>query len=76
MRTSWITVGPHCLSGSHPTETTRPALFTALRTGFAVELLRKAFEATRELRAKRRVERRPLIGCVGAGLGQASGGGA
>ena len=34
-----VTVGPHRLSGPHPTETTRPALFTALRTGFATELL-------------------------------------
>ena len=46
--------GPHRLSGSHPTETTRPALFTALRTGFADALLRRAFEAARALRAKRR----------------------
>ncbi len=52
-----VTVGPHRLSGPHATETSRPALFTALRTGFATELLRKAFEATRELRAKRRTER-------------------
>ncbi|MDQ2803193.1 MAG: DEAD/DEAH box helicase family protein, partial [Pseudomonadota bacterium] len=44
-------VGPHRLSGSHPTETTRPALFTALRTGFADSLLREAFTATRTLRA-------------------------
>ena len=46
--------GPHRLSGSHPTETTRPALFTALRTGFADALLRRAFEAARSVRAKRR----------------------
>ncbi len=46
--------GPHRLSGSHPTETTRPALFTALRTGFAEALLRRAFEAARSLRAQRR----------------------
>ena len=46
--------GPHRLSGSHPTETTRPALFTALRTGFADALLRRAFESARSLRAKRR----------------------
>src|SRR6185312_807367 len=39
-------VGPHRLAGSHPTETTRPALFTALRTGFAEALLREAFTAT------------------------------
>ena len=46
--------GPHRLAGSHPTETTRPALFTALRTGFADALLRRAFDATRQLRAERR----------------------
>ena len=46
--------GPHQLSGSHPTETTRPALFTALRTGFADALLRRAFEAARSVRAARR----------------------
>ena len=46
--------GPHRLSGSHPVETTRPALFTALRTGFADALLRRAFEAARSLRAERR----------------------
>ena len=49
-------VGPHRLSGSHPDETTRPALFTALRTGFADALLRRAFDATRALRAGRRVQ--------------------
>jgi superfamily II DNA or RNA helicase len=64
------TVGPHRLSGSYPTETTRPALFTALRTGFAVELLRKAFEATRELRAKRRAERGLPPGAAVRGLGK------
>ena len=47
-------VGPHRLSGSYPDETTRPALFTALRTGFADALLRRAFDATRQLRAERR----------------------
>src|SRR3954468_4091680 len=50
-------VGPHRLSGSYPTETTRPALFTALRTGFALELLQQAFKTTRALRAQRRAER-------------------
>ena len=65
-----VTVGPHRLSGPHPTETTRPALFTALRTGFATELLRKAFEATRELRARRRVERGLPAGAAGRGLGK------
>src|SRR3954466_3022091 len=50
-------VGPHRLSGPYPTETTRPALFTALRTGFALELLQEAFKTTHELRAQRRAER-------------------
>ncbi len=65
-----VTVGPHRLSGPHPTETTRPALFTALRTGFATELLRRAFEATRELRAKRRAERGLPAGVAARGLGK------
>ena len=65
-----ITVGPHRLSGPHPTETTRPALFTALRTGFATELLRKAFEATRELRAKRRADLGQSLGTPARGLGK------
>ena len=47
-------VGPHRLFNHWPTEVTRPALFTALRTGFAEALLREAFVATRELRAARR----------------------
>ncbi len=46
--------GPHRLFNHWPTETTRPALFTALRTGFAEEMLRRAFQATRSLRAQRR----------------------
>ncbi len=71
-----VTVGPHRLSGPHPTETTRSALFTALRTGFATELLRKAFEATRELRAKRRAERGLPAGAAARGSRQAAGGGA
>jgi len=50
-------VGPHRLFSHWPTETTRPALFTALRTGFADALLRQAFDATRSLRARRRAER-------------------
>lgn len=32
-----ITVGPHRLAGSHPTETTRPALFTAVASTEVVE---------------------------------------
>ena len=47
-------VGPHRLFNHWPTEQTRPALFTALRTGFANQLLREAFVATRDLRARRR----------------------
>ncbi len=50
--------GPHRLSSSHPTETTRPTLFTALRTGFADALLRRAFRAARDLRAERRARGR------------------
>ncbi|KMO43419.1 restriction endonuclease subunit R [Methylobacterium tarhaniae] len=50
-------VGPHRLSGPGPSATTRPALFTALRTGFARDLLREAFFATRRLRAERRRRR-------------------
>ena len=46
--------GPHRLFSHWPVETTRPALFTALRTGFADQLLREAFEATRTLRSNRR----------------------
>ena len=44
-------VGPHPLHAPYPNETTRPALFTALRTGFAEALLRQAFVAARDLRA-------------------------
>ena len=44
--------GPHPVSG--PPEVGRAALFTALRTGFARDLLRRAFAATRDLRAERR----------------------
>ncbi|WP_407524645.1 DEAD/DEAH box helicase [Methylobacterium oryzisoli] len=50
-------VGPHRLSGPVPGPTTRPALFTALRTGFARDLLHEAFLATRRLRAARRLAR-------------------
>jgi len=52
-----VEVGPHRLAGPYPSETTRPALFTALRTGFAEALLREAFLAVRDLRARRRQER-------------------
>ena len=53
-----VTVGPHTLSAPFPCETTRPALFTALRTEFADALLRRAFEAARDLRAERWMGRR------------------
>ena len=52
-----LELGPHRLAGLHPDETTRPALFTALRTGFAEALLREAFVAIRDLRARRRQQR-------------------
>jgi superfamily II DNA or RNA helicase len=64
------TVGPHRLFHHWPTETTRPALFTALRTGFADALLREAFAATRTLRARRRRERGLAAGEAGRGLGK------
>ena len=51
---SRIALGPHRLSGPMPSETTRPALFSALRTEFAEALLREAFAALTELRAERR----------------------
>jgi superfamily II DNA or RNA helicase len=50
-------IGPHRLAGGSVRPTTRPALFTALRTGFARDLLSEAFHATRRLRARRRQER-------------------
>ena len=62
--------GPHRLYNHFPTETTRPALFTALRTGFADDLLRRAFEATRTLRAGRRQERGLPAGASARGLGK------
>ncbi|HEY0420234.1 MAG TPA: DEAD/DEAH box helicase family protein, partial [Acetobacteraceae bacterium] len=63
-------IGPHRLAGAYPTETTRPALFTALRTGFAEALLREAFIAVRELRARRRRERGLAPGAPARGLGK------
>lgn len=65
-----LSCGPHRLFNHWPTETTRPALFTALRTGFADELLRQAFCATRDLRARRRHERGLAIGAPARGLGK------
>ena len=49
-----LALGPHRLSGPMPSETTRPALFSALRTEFAEALLREAYAALMELRAERR----------------------
>ncbi|WP_442918988.1 DEAD/DEAH box helicase [Methylobacterium sp. WSM2598] len=63
-------VGPHRLSGSAPRATTRPALFTALRTGFARALLHEAFLATRRLRAARRAARGLGPGEAARGLGK------
>ncbi len=63
-------VGPHRLAAAYPNETTRPALFTALRTGFAEALLRQAFLSVRDLRARRRVERGVAAGEEALGLGK------
>ncbi len=63
-------LGPHRLAAAFPQETTRPALFTALRTGFAEALLRQAFLAIRDLRARRRRERGLAMGAPGPGLGK------
>lgn len=63
-------LGPHRLSGPYPIETTRPALFTALRTGFARELLEEAFRASRAIRARRRAERGLGVGETARGLGK------
>jgi len=65
-----VPVGPHRLYSPWPTETTRPALFTALRTGFADQLLREAFNATRSLRTKRRERRGVEPGTDARGLGK------
>ena len=67
---SKVLVGPHRLFSPWPTETTRPALFTALRTGFADQLLREAFNATRSLRAQRRQVRGLQAGFESRGLGK------
>jgi superfamily II DNA or RNA helicase len=68
--TEGVRLGPHRLSGRYPTVTTRPALFTALRTGFARELLQEAFRATRNLRTHRRAERGLAVGETAQGLGK------
>jgi superfamily II DNA or RNA helicase len=61
-------VGPHRVSGDP--EVARAALFTALRTGFARDLLRRAFDATRALRAERREQRALPPGADAPGLGK------
>ena len=63
-------VGPHRLAAGHPEETTRPALFTALRTGFAEALLREAFLAIRGIRAERRRDRTLAPDLPARGLGK------
>ena len=63
-------VGPHRLGAGAVRVTTRPALFTALRTGFARDLLSEAFHATRRLRARRRAERDVAPGEAVRGLGK------
>jgi superfamily II DNA or RNA helicase len=63
-------LGPHRLRAPAPHEATRPALFTALRTGFADALLRRAFEATRRLRAERRGRLGIAPGEAARGLGK------
>lgn len=65
-----VEVGPHRLAAPYPNETTRPALFTALRTGFAEALLREAFVSIRDLRARRRRERGLAPGEAALGLGK------
>lgn len=63
-------LGPHRLRAPAPHEATRPALFTALRTGFAEGLLRRAFLATRDLRAARRTLLGIAPGQAARGLGK------
>jgi superfamily II DNA or RNA helicase len=63
-------IGPHRLRAPFPSDLTRPALFTALRTGFAEALLREAFRATRRLRAERRAAHGLAAGASARGLGK------
>ncbi|WP_208864054.1 hypothetical protein [Roseomonas gilardii] len=65
-----VELGPHRLAGAYPEETTRPALFTALRTGFAEALLRETFLAVRDLRSRRREHRGLAPGEAARGLGK------
>ena len=67
---SQLPTGPHRLFSPWPVETTRPALFTALRTGFAEQLLREAFTAVRRLRSDRRRDRGLSAGQDARGLGK------
>ncbi len=55
---------------SRPGDHMRPALFTALRTGFATAMLREAYRACREHRAKRRAELKIPDGTETRGLGK------
>ncbi len=64
------------LSGPWPTETTRPALFTALRTGFADALLREAFAAIPPAARGTPDGAWPAPGAEASGPGQAARGGA
>ncbi len=63
-------LGPHRLGGAFPSETTRPALFTALRTGFrrrpAARGVRRHPRAARA-RRRRRIELPPGEPCRGLG---------
>ncbi|WP_279605861.1 DEAD/DEAH box helicase [Methylobacterium sp. J-048] len=63
-------VGPHRLGAGSVRVTTRPALFTALRTGFARDLLSESFFATKRLRARRRAELGLPPGRMARGLGK------
>jgi superfamily II DNA or RNA helicase len=63
-------LGPHRLRAMAPNEATRPAIFTALRTGFAEALLRRSFEAARKLRAERRIALGARQGEAVRGLGK------
>jgi superfamily II DNA or RNA helicase len=63
-----LELGPHALDADY--ETTRAALFTALRTGFAEELLDAAFDTTRRLRAERRGGLGLVAGEAARGLGK------
>lgn len=55
-RAEWLFRGDRCEAGSfgEAGERLRPMLFTALRTGYAKDLLRRAFQDCREHRARRR----------------------